>query len=379
MNWNLDCSECDFTSLPRGLDTVCPECGSALLVCYANTPAVELKGARTDCSMWRYPEWLPLEDGEVPISLGEGGTPLLQLETLSGDNESLRVYVKDESQNPTGSFKARGLSAAVTRAAHSGAEAFVVPTAGNAGIALSAYGARAGIPVTVFAPETTPAAILAQIRYFGADLKLVNGHIGDCGAAAREESAKNGAFDMSTLKEPYRIEGKKTLGLEVAEQLGWELPDAIIYPTGGGTGLIGMWKCFKELRAARWLDGALPRMYSVQSEGCAPVVRAYNAGDTEVAPWQNPETLAAGLRVPAPFGGKLMLRALRESGGGAVAVSDSQMLEEQRLVAARDGLDLAPEGAASVAALKKLVASESIAAGDTVVLFNTGAGWLYRL
>jgi len=270
--------------------------------------------------MWRFRPFLPLGPDELPITLGEGDTPLILSPRLGRRMDVKDLWIKDEGVNPTGSFKARGLSAAVTRAITAGARRFVIPTAGNAGVAAAAYAARAGVPARVYAPRTTPAAILGQIVAFGGDLQLLDGHIGDCGKAARVWAAESGAVDLSTLREPYRIEGKKTLGLELAMQLGWALPDAIIYPTGGGTGLIGMWKAFAELREAGWVTDPPPRLYTVQATGCAPVVRAFEAGADHVLPWADPWTVASGLRVPAPLGDRLMLRALRESGGGAVAI-----------------------------------------------------------
>jgi threonine synthase len=265
----------------------------------------------------------------------------------------------------------------VTGAVRGKAKEFTIPTAGNAGVALSAYARRAGVPVHVFAPETTPPTILQQIRSFGADLILIDGHIGDCGKAARQFAAERGAFDVSTLREPYRIEGKKTMGIELAEQLGWKLPRVVIYPAGGGTGLIGMWKAFNELRAAGWITDPTPRFFAVQSTGCAPVVKAFDTGNSQTEAWPNPETVASGLRVPAPLGGRLMLRALRESGGGAVAVSDAALEDAQKRLGAQ-GMDASPEGGATVAALEELVRSGVVGREDSVVLFNTGAGWLYR-
>jgi threonine synthase len=327
--------------------------------------------------MWRYREWLPLCGGEAPVTLGEGATPLLRVPPVARRYALRDLWVKDEGQNPTGSFKARGLAAAVTRATLAGATRFVVPTAGNAGVALAAYAARAGAHARVFAPAHTPRTILAQIQRYGAELTLVSGHIGDCGAAARAYAQEAGALDVSTLREPYRIEGKKTLGLELAEQLGWTVPHVIVYPTGGGTGLIAMWKAFGELAAAGWLAGPLPRMYTVQATGCAPVVRAFEAGATHCTAWPEPTTIAAGLAVPAPLGDRLILRALRESGGGAVAVDD------RHLAAAADelaqaGIDASPEGGAALAAVAALKEAGAVGADERIVLFNTGAGWLYR-
>jgi threonine synthase len=328
--------------------------------------------------MWRYRRFLPLARGEKPVTLGEGGTPLLRLDRTTRELGLGEVLLKDESTNPTGSFKARGLAMAVTRAALAGAESFVVPTAGNAGIALSAYAARAGRPAKIFAPATTPRTIVAQMRIFGADVELVEGHIGDSGRAAREYAARTGAFDVSTLREPYRIEGKKTLGLELAEQLDWTLPDAVIYPAGGGTGLIGMWIAFAELLRAGWVSGKPPRLFAVQSTGCAPVVRAVEARAERCEPWADPWTIASGLRVPNPSGGPLMLRAIRETGGGAVAVADDQLEGEARQVSAREGVDLSPEGGATLVAAGELRRRGLLGPEERVVLFNTGAGWLYR-
>ena len=377
--WHLECSSCGATRGADGLPGVCP-CGQPYLVRYRVTPAPAARALLQErhWTMWRYREWLPLADGEAPVTLGEGGTPLLPLPRLAAQLGFRELWMKEEGANPTGSFKARGLAAAVTRAALAGAKRFVVPTAGNAGVALAAYAARAGLPARVYAPATTPATILGQIRSFGGELVLVDGHIGDCGAAARAYATETGAVDVSTLREPYRIEGKKTLGFELAEQLGWTLPDAIVYPTGGGTGLIGMWKAFAELTRAGWLQGKPPRLYSVQAAGCAPVVRGFEAGTDACAPWPDPRTIAAGLRVPAPLGDRLMLRALRESGGGAVAVTDVVLAAAARELQTLEGIDAAPEGGASLAGAVALKAQGALQAADRVVIFNTGAGWLYR-
>jgi threonine synthase len=328
--------------------------------------------------MWRYDEWMPLREGDRPVTLGEGATPMVPAKDLSWELGLSRLWIKDEALNATGSFKARGLSAAITRAALGGAKLFTVPTAGNAGVATSAYGKRAGIPVRVWAPRTTPPMILRQMEVFGAVLELLDGHIGDCGKEAQAYSREHGGFDMSTLREPYRIEGKKTMGLEVAEQLGWTLPDSIVYPTGGGTGLIGMWKAFEELRNAGWIaDDERPKLFSVQSTGCAPVVKAYEEGAERPEPWPDPKTVAAGLRVPGPLGGKLILRALKDTGGSAVSVSDEDLMEEACALAGL-GIDACPEGGATLAALRVLMERGEIQSGESVVLFNTGAGWLYR-
>ncbi|MFQ5568930.1 MAG: threonine synthase [Rhodothermales bacterium] len=379
-SWSLACSSCTTTHNASGLPTVCPSCGLPWLVRYADTPPPTLRAALATrpWTLWRYREWLPLTEAEHPVSLGEGITPLLRVPTVEQALGMQTVWVKDEGQNPCGSFKARGLSAAVTRASLDGATRFVLPTAGNAGVALAAYGTRAGLPVRVYAPQSTPATLLAQIRLFGADLHLIDGHIGDCGQAARAFAQETGASDISTLREPYRIEGKKTLGLELAEQFGWTLPDCIIYPTGGGTGLIGMWKAFHELRDAGWITGKLPRLFSVQSTGCAPVVKAFEEGATSTTPWPNPQTRASGLRVPNALGAHLILRAIRETGGHALAVTDDALGEASTRLAEQESIDACPEGGATLAALERLVADGVIRPDESVVLFNTGAGWLYR-
>jgi threonine synthase len=377
--WSLECSACGKTRSADGRAGVC-ECGQPYLVRYTVAPPPDAKAllAERRWTMWRYREWLPLADGEAPITLGEGGTPLLAVPRLAAKYRLPELRVKEEGANPTGSFKARGLAAAVTRAHHAGVTSFVVPTAGNAGVALAAYAARAAARARVYAPARTPTTLLAQIRSFGADLVLVDGHIGDCGKAARAYAAETGAMDVSTLREPYRLEGKKTLGLELAEQLDWTLPDAIVYPTGGGTGLIGMWKAFGELLRAGWVHGPLPRLYSVQAAGCAPVVRAFETGAPSCTPWPEPSTIASGLRVPAPLGDRLMLTALRESSGGAVAVSDAQLAATARELQTLEGIDAAPEGGAALAGALELVARGMIRRLERVVVFNTGAGWLYR-
>ena len=379
--WTLVCSRCGAIRDASGLPGVCPDDGAPYLVKYPSLPPAEAKSLLKDRrkTMWRYREWLPLAEGEQPVSLGEGGTPLLALDRLGPALGFDALLVKDEGLNPTGSFKARGLAAAVSRAVLAGAQRFVVPTAGNAGVALAAYASRAGVSARVYAPKATPATIRSQIESFGAELHLIDGHIGDCGKAARAYSAETGAVDVSTLREPYRIEGKKTLGLELAEQLAWTLPDVIVYPTGGGTGLIGMWKAFGELREAGWVrGGSLPRMFTVQADGCAPVVQAFRNGADHCTPWPDPHTVAAGLRVPGPLGDRLMLKALHESDGGAVAVSDEALTRAAAELQRREGIDAAPEGGAALAAAVDLLGRGVIRRTDRVVVFNTGAGWLYR-
>lgn len=330
--------------------------------------------------MWRYAPVLPLYDGEQPVTLGEGMTPLLEQPALAARIGVRRLWIKDEAVNPTASFKARGLSAAVTRARGLGVPGVVVPTAGNAGAALAAYAAAAALPARVYAPASTPAAILATIHALGAELCLVDGHIGDAGRLARAFAAESGYVDVSTLREPYRVEGNRTLGLELAEQLGWRLPHAVVYPTGGGEGVIGMWKAFDEMRQWGWLepDAPRPRFVVAQAEGCAPLVRAVDAGADRAEAWENPATHAAGLRVPAPHGDRLVLRALRETNGLAAAADEDTIRAATAELARATGLDVAPEGGCAFAVTRALVAAGRIAADSDVVIFNTGSGASYR-
>ena len=376
--WTLECSAGDYAAAGDAAASVCPNCGQPLLARYPALPRDRQLAPRWD--LWRYRAMLPVRDDEAPVSLGEGGTPLVELPALARAVGVRTLLVKDEALNPTASFKARGMSAAVTRARALGAPGLVVPTAGNAGAALAAYGSAAGVPVHVFAPESTPRAILDTIRAMGARLTLVPGHIGDAGKAARAFAAESGFVDMSTLREPYRVEGKKTMGIELAEQLGWRLPDVIVYPTGGGTGLIGMWKAFAELRAAGWLDPAerLPRMVVAQASGCAPIVRAFAAGLDRAAPWEHPETHASGLRVPGPLGDRLILRALAESRGEAASVDEATIRADTARLAHASGIDAAPEGGCALAVLDGLVRDGRIASDSEVVVFNTGSGASYR-
>jgi len=379
IDWTLECLACGATSTAEGLPTVCI-CGQPWLVRYPHRrPGIKQRAeVRRRHGMWRFRDFLPLRPFEEPVSLGEGDTPLLRLRRTAARLGVPNLWLKDEGTNPTGSFKARGLSAAITRATAAGVRRFTLPTAGNAGVAASAYGARAGAEVKVFAPDTTPRTILSQIETFGGTLVLLKGHIGDCGKASRAWAAESGAFDLSTLREPYRIEGKKTLGLELALQMAWKMPDVILYPTGGGTGLIGMWKAFQELREHGWVEGELPRFYSVQSTGCAPIVKAFAAGADRAEVWADPWTIASGLRVPGALGDRLMLRALRETGGGALAIEDAVLAEAATTVSREEGVDVSPEGGAALAAVEVLVGRGEVDRGETVVVFNTGAGWLYR-
>jgi len=377
--WHLECSACDHVAEGRALASVCPRCGQPLLVRYDSAwPTRQHVAPRWD--MWRYRAVLPIDEDEEPVSLGEGVTPLLDAPRLARALGVARLWIKDEGRNPTASFKARGMSAAVTRAKALGVPGFVVPTAGNAGAALAAYGAAAALPVRVFAPSSTPAPILATIRALGAELDLVDGHIGDAGKRSRAFAGSHGWFDMSTLREPYRIEGKKTMGIELAEQLGWRLPTHVVYPTGGGTGLIGMWKVFAEMRDGGWLSGdvAFPRMISAQADGCAPIVRAFESGATSAVPWPDPRTHASGLRVPGPLGDRLILRALRESGGAAASVSEDVIARDTSRLARETGIDAAPEGGCALGVLEALVRDGRVPHDAEVVLFNTGSGASYR-
>jgi threonine synthase len=378
-SWTLACSACSHAERGDAVATVCPSCGQPYVVRYERFPSRDRIGARWD--MWRYGAALPLREGEAPVTLGEGCTPMLELPALAREIGVRRLWVKDEGLNPTASFKARGMSAAVTRARALGVTGLVVPTAGNAGAALAAYGSAAGLPVRVYAPETTPKPLLDTTRALGAEVCLVAGHIGDAGKAARAFAADRGWFDVSTLREPYRIEGKKTMGMEVAEQLGWQLPSVIVYPTGGGTGLIGMWKVFGEMRDAGWLPPStrFPRMITAQAAGCAPIVKAFAEGRDRAEPWPDPETHASGLRVPGPLGDRLILRALRESGGDAVAVSEDAIRTTTKQLAQASGIDAAPEGGCALAVLEYLVSQRRVGSGDDVVVFNTGSGISYRL
>ena len=328
-------------------------------------------------SMWRYREVLPLSDTSKVISLGEGWTPLIPAQRLAPGLGMDRLFVKDEGINPTGSFKARGLSAAISRAHELGKSKFTMPSAGNAAGAMSAYAAARGLEAHVFMPKDAPEANIAECLAFGADVELVDGYITDAGARSAEAAEANGWFDVSTLREPYRVEGKKTMGYEIVEQLGYEVPDVIIYPTGGGTGIVGIWKALDEMEALGWLGRERPRMISVQAEGCAPIAAAFDAGLEFAEPFANPSTLAAGMRVPAAIGDFLILRALRESGGTAVTVTDAEMVAGVRELASLEGIFAAPEGGATLAALKKLLDSGSIDPAERVVLLNTGNAYKY--
>ncbi len=329
-------------------------------------------------TMWRYRELLPVEHASNVVSLGEGMTPVLRCDRLAAELGVAGLLIKDESQLPTGSFKARGLAMAVSRAKELGATRLAIPTAGNAGGALAAYAARAGLEAWVFMPADTPVVNQMEAANHGARAYLVDGLINDCGAVVREGAEPMAWFDVSTLKEPYRIEGKKTMGLELAEQLGWRLPDVILYPTGGGTGLIGMWKAFAELEALGWLeDPGLPRMVSCQAAGCAPIAAAFAAGERFAEPFPNPHTAASGLRVPVAVGDFMILDAVRESGGAALAADEDRLLYWARRAAELEGVAMCPEAGACLAVLEQMVADGTVDAGEEIVVFNTGAAQKY--
>jgi threonine synthase len=375
---HLECTSCGLRHEWKHLQNLCTACHKPLFAMVDLAAAGETLNPKTlttrEKSLWRYREVLPLPDGVEPVSLGEGGTPLLRARKFSDDVD---LWIKDESVNPTQSFKARGMSVAVSMAKHLGATKLAVPSAGNAGGALAAYAARAGLEAHVFMPRDTPRANIIECRELGAHVTLIDGLITDCGAEIAKRKRAEGWFDVSTLKEPYRIEGKKTLGYELAEQSDWHLPDVILYPTGGGTGLIGMWKAFDEMEVLGWIGKKRPRMFSIQATGCAPIVRAFESADSTAAEFPAAHTIASGLRVPKAIGDFLILKILRQSNGGAVAVDDEEMIRVTREVGASEGLFVAPEGAACFAALKSLLSSGKIASAERVVIFNTGSGIKY--
>ena len=360
---------------------LCPACSKPLLVRYDLERAAQTLTRRSlltrPATMWRYGEVLPVQDQAAVLSLGEGWTPLIRAGRLGQQIGCPNTYIKDESLNPTGSFKARGLSAAISRAYELQAGAIAIPSAGNAAGAMAAYAAAAGLTAHVFMPADVPATFQVECRLLGASVTLVDGLITDCGVKVREGAALHGWFDMSTLREPYRIEGKKTMGYELAEQMDWTLPDVIIYPTGGGTGLIGMWKAFDEMEQMGLIGSSRPRMVSVQSAGCAPIVQAFASGSEHAPLWPNAKTVADGLRVPAAIGDFLIIRALRESQGTALAVPDQAMIDYAPVIGTATGIFPAPEGAACLAAQVRLLEDGWIKPEESVVLFNTGTGLKY--
>ncbi|PYQ02548.1 MAG: threonine synthase [Acidobacteria bacterium] len=377
---HLECTKCGRRYEPGQVLNLC-ECGAPLFARYnLDRAAKNMRPghlALREPTLWRYDDVLPVDNPDHRISLGEGFTPLLSARRLGAKVGLPRLFVKDESGNPTGSFKARGLSLAVSMAKALGATEVCLPSAGNAGSALAAYAARGGMKAHVFVPEDVPRVFVMETEAYGAEVVTVKGLISDAGKLCAERAKQNGWYECATLKEPYRVEGKKTMGYELAEQMGWKLPDAILYPTGGGTGLIGMWKAFQELETMGFVGPGRPRMYAVQAEGCAPIVKAFSEGLEEAPFWENAQTLAHGLRVPKALGDFLILRALRESHGAGVMVSEAEIVQGVKDASATEGLFMAPEGGAAVAALRKLKSSGHLSADDVVVVFNTGTGYKY--
>src|SRR4051812_14906335 len=376
---HLECSLCGKRHDAGAIANLC-DCGGPLLVSYDLSilrhrwPRREVPNG--SANMWRYAPVLPPERENI-VSLGEGWTPLLRASRLGARIGSQALWVKDEGLNPTGSFKARGLSCAISMCKELGIRKLAIPSAGNAASALAAYAAAAGLESHIFMPRDVPQANYLECKAYGAHVTLVDGLISDCGRMVAERGPAEGWFDVSTLKEPYRIEGKKTMGYEVAEQMGWEVPDAIFYPTGGGVGLIGMWKAFGEMEQLGWIGGRRPKMVAVQAEGCQPVVRAFEEKQQRSTFFEGAHTVAAGLRVPKPLGDFLVLQGVRDSGGTAIAVSDDEMLEAGVQLASDEGIYAAPEGAACVAAARKLIANGFLKSTDRIVLYNTGSGLKY--
>ena len=376
--WTLHCTACSYTAPGDRLASLCADCGQPLSV---RMPPVARSSVTAEPTMWRYAAAMPVLAGEQRAGIGEGMTPMIELPALASEAGLGRLWVKDEGQNPTASFKARGLSMAVTRAKAMGLPGLCVPTAGNAGIALAAYAAAAQMPARIYAPRTTPPPILGSIRAYGAELELVDGHIGDAGKATLLFARDSGYFNVATVREPYRVEGMKTMGYELAEQFGWNgLPDVVVYPTGGGEGTIGIWKAFQEMIAWGWLPKGtpLPKMVVAQAEGCAPLVRAFAAGADAATPWDNPSTHASGLRVPGPLGDRWVLKTMRESQGGAFAVGEEAIRAATFTLSSSSGIDAAPEGGCGLAVAGMLVASGLATPTASVVVFNTGSGASYR-
>lgn len=378
---HLECTYCQATFSADEPHRTCTECEKVLY------PRYDLEGVKASLTremlkdrppnMWRYFEVMPVRDERNVVTLGEGFTPIFKAERLGAHLGAKSLYIKDEGLNPTASFKARGLGAAVSKAKELGITKLTIPSAGNAAGAMTAYAAKAGLESHVFMPKDAPEANQKEVEITGAELTLVDGLINDAGRISAEKAAELGLFDVSTLKEPYRVEGKKTMGYEIAEQMDWTLPDAIIYPTGGGTGIVGMWKAFEEMETLGWLDGKRPRMFAVQAEGCAPIVKAFREGTRHAELWQNATTVAAGIRVPVAIGDYLILDALRESNGGALTVTDQEALDYMRITASLEGMFICPEGAATAAALEKLLADGTLSTDDKILLLNTGSGLKY--
>ena len=378
---HLECTYCHATYPADEVIRLCTECSKVLY------PRYDLAGARDalnpdelknrPANMWRYFEVMPVLDEANVITLGEGFTPIFKAERLGDKIGASAVYIKDEGLNPTASFKARGLSAAVSKAKELGITKLTMPSAGNAAGAMAAYAAKGGMEAHVFMPKDAPEANQIEVSISGGDLTLIDGLISDAGVLSRKRAAEEGLFDVSTLQEPYRVEGKKTMGYEIAEQSDWELPDAIIYPTGGGTGIVGMWKAFAEMEEMGWIGSKRPKMYAVQAEGCAPIVRAFREGAEFAEPWENAQTMAAGIRVPGAIGDYLILGAIRESGGGALTVTDDEMKYYMSLVASLEGMFICPEGAATAVALNKLLVAGDLSPDENILLLNTGSGLKY--
>ena len=377
---HLECSVCSTRHDAGVVHNLCV-CGGPLLVRYdlqrARTEWRREEIAHSSADMWRYSPMLPVQDQRHIVSMGEGWTPLIRTRRIGQRIGAEDLWVKDEGLNPTGSFKARGLACAISMCSELGIQKTAIPSAGNAAGAMAAYAAAAGIEAHIFMPRDVPQANYIECKATGAHVNLVDGLISDCGRIVAERKQAEGWFEVSTLKEPYRIEGKKTMGYEVAEQFDWQLPDAIFYPAGGGVGLIGMWKAFEEMEALGWIGPKRPKMIAVQAAGCQPVVRAFESGADQVEMFPNASTVAAGLRVPKPLGDRLMLRAIRESGGCAIAVSDREMLDAGADLAADEGIFAAPEGGACVAAARMLIANGFLQPSERIVLYNTGSGLKY--
>ena len=378
---HLECTYCGEIFSSKEPHRLCDDCGKVLF------PRYDISSARKSLkkkdllyrssNMWRYFEMMPIINESNIVTLGEGFTPILKTGRLGERIGADHVLVKDEGINPTASFKARGLSAAVSKAKELGIMRLSMPSAGNAAGAMTSYAASAGMEAYVYMPKDVPEANKKEVLITGGNLTLVDGLISDAGVISRKKASELDLFDISTLQEPYRVEGKKTMGYEIAEQLDWQLPEVIVYPTGGGTGIVGMWKAFQEMEELGWIDSFRPRMFAVQSEGCAPIVRAFDGGDEFAEPWQDASTIAAGIRVPSAIGDYLILDALRTSGGGAITVSDNEILNMMELVASLEGLFICPEGAATAVALEKLVAEGTVSKGERALLLNTGSGLKY--
>lgn len=378
---HLECGYCSKVFDKNRIWNLCPDCGKPLLARYdiesAKKSFKKESLVSREKTLWRYYEMLPVNEKKNQLTLGEGFTPLIKAERLEHEIGMKNLFIKDEGLNPTTSFKARGLCVAISKAYEFGIKEVSIPSAGNAAGAMSAYASLAGMKSFVFMPKDVPEPFVAECKALGAEVTLVDGLITDCGKLAAEGVKKFGRFDVSTLKEPYRIEGKKTMGYEIAEQFNWILPDVIIYPTGGGTGLVGMWKAFDEMEKLGWIDSKRPRMVSIQSDGCAPMVKAFNEGKEFAEMWIDAKTVADGLRVPAAIGDFLILRTIRESNGTAISVSDEDLIESVKQIGRTTGIFASPEGGATLAALKKLKSMNWIKDDESVVLFNTGSGHKY--